>query len=293
MSQTLLVTGAAGKLGHLVVSELIAKGGNTVIAGSRDPAKLADLAAKGARTARVDFDDEASLAAAFAGVDRVLIISTDAVGQPGLRLAQHEKAVKAAVAAGVKHIVYTSMPKPEPGSAIVFAPDHYGTEQAVKASGLPYTIIRVSWYQENFLMSLPNVLASGQWFTAAGQGKVSHIARADVAKAAAAALASTTSESATYNLTSEEAFTTDEIAKIASDVFGKPIGVVHVSDEQLTAGLVQHGVPEFMAAFIVCFDTNTRLGGVTPPTGDFAKLTGQKPRSLKAYFETHGSDYVK
>ncbi|MDR3374573.1 MAG: SDR family oxidoreductase [Ancalomicrobiaceae bacterium] len=293
MSQTLLVTGAAGKLGRLVVSELIAKGGSTVIAGSRDPAKLADLAEKGARTARVDFDDEASLAAAFAGVDRVLVISTDAVGEPGQRLAQHEKAVKAAVAAGVKHIVYTSMPKPEPGSAIVFAPDHYGTEQAVKASGLAYTILRVSWYQENFLMSLPNVLASGQWFTAAGQGKVSHIARADVAKAAAAALASATSESVTYNLTSEEAFTTDEIAKIASDVFGKPIAVVHISDEQLKAGLVQHGVPEAMAGFIACFDTNTRLGGVTPPTGDFSKLTGQKPRSLKAYFETHKSDYVK
>ncbi|MDR3493323.1 MAG: SDR family oxidoreductase [Ancalomicrobiaceae bacterium] len=293
MSQTLLVTGAAGKLGRLVVAELLSKGGNRLIAGSRDPSKLADLAAKGAETARVDFDDEASLDAAFAGVDRLLLISTDAVGEPGLRLRQHEKAVNAAAKAGVKHIVYTSMPKPEPGSAIVFAADHYGTEQAIEASRLAYTILRVSWYQENFLMSLPNVLASGQWFTAAGEGKVSHIARADVAKAAVAALASTATASATYNLTSDEALSTDEIAKLASDVFGKPIQVTHVSDEALKAGLMQHGVPEFMAGFIVCFDTNTRLGGVTPPTGDFAKLTGAKPRSLKTYFETHAADYLK
>ncbi len=111
-NQTLLVTGASGQLGRRVVELLLEAGAGTVVAATRDPAKLADLAARGAVVRRADFDDEASLVEAFQGVDRLLLISTDALDRPGRRLAQHEAAVRAAVSAGVGHIVYTSLTNP-------------------------------------------------------------------------------------------------------------------------------------------------------------------------------------
>lgn len=118
----LLVTGASGHLGRKVVELLLDAGAANVVAASRDPGKLADLVARGAKTAKADFDDPATLDAAFAGVDQVLIISTDALGTPGQRQRQHKAAVDAAVKAGVRRIVYTSMPNPEPGSLIPSRP---------------------------------------------------------------------------------------------------------------------------------------------------------------------------
>jgi len=188
---TLLVTGASGHLGRRAAEILLETKAGKVIAGTRDPSKIADLAAKGAEIRKVDFDDPA-LADAFKGVDRLLLISTDALDTPGKRLKQHKAAIEDAKKAGVKHIVYTSMPKPEPGSPIPFAPDHYGTEQALAESGIGWTVLRNSWYQENLFHSLPQVLASGKWFSAAGDGKVAHVSREDAAYAAAAALAAAT-----------------------------------------------------------------------------------------------------
>jgi len=291
MSKTLLVTGAAGQLGRHVVEALLAAGGDKIVAGTRDPGKLADFAARGVEVRRLDFDDAASLAAGFAGVDRVLIVSTDAVDRPGRRLAQQTAAVAAAVKAGVKHIVYTSMPNPEPVSPIVFAPDHFGTEQAIVASGIPHTILRVSWYQENLKLALPGAFAGGQWFSAAGQGKVSHVARADVALAAAAALKAETTASANYDITSGEAFTTEEIAALAAKAVGKPLKVVHVSDEQLLEGLKAHGLPAPVAAFVACFDANTRAGRMPAPTDAVKRLTGKTPRRLETYLSEHASEF--
>ena len=291
MPKTVLVTGASGQLGRLAVEALIPQNPGTIIAASRDPAKLADLAARGVETRRIDFDDVASMEAAFAGVDAVLLVSTDVIDAAGTRLRQQQAAVAAAKAAGVSQIVYTSMPKPEPGSAIIFAADHYGTELAVKASGLGYTILRCSWYQENLERSLPGVLASGQWYTAAGDGKVSHVARADIAAVAAAALIAAPANQ-TLDVTSDEALTTAEIAALASEVFGKPINVVQVSDEALIAGIAAHGLPEPVARFIACFDTNTRLGGTAAPTDTVRRLTGRTPRTLRAHFEASRAVYL-
>lgn len=291
MSQTLLVTGAGGALGRLVIDNLVAAHAGKIIAGSRDPAKLTDFAAKGVELRKVDFDDPA-LAESFVGVDRLLIISTDALDVPGHRLRQHEAAVAAAVKAGVKHIVYTSMPKPEPGSAIAFAPDHYGSEQAIKASGIGYTILRNNWYFENLKMSLPGVLASGQWFTSAGKGKIANLSREDLAVAAAVALAASFDGRRTLTLTGAEALTTEEIAATASAVFAKPIAVVHLSDEQLAEGLKQHGLPPHMVSFVVSFDANTRLGGVAEVTDDFTNLTGRTLMTLRDYFAAHKAEYL-
>ncbi|MEX0407215.1 SDR family oxidoreductase [Aquibium sp. LZ166] len=283
MSDTILVTGASGHLGggiirHLLDDEGVAPG--RIIAVTRDVGKLTDFSDRGVSVRAGDFRDGDGLARAFAGADKVLVISGADIGQ---RLAQHEAAIKAAVAAGAKRIAYTSMPNPEPGNAVVFAPEHFGTEQAIKATGLPYTIFRNGWYQENLLMSLPQALSSGKWYSAAGQGRVAHAARDDMAAAIAAALASNEGESTTYTLTGPEALTTDEIAARAASTLGKPIEVIHVSDEQLAQGMKAAGVPAEYVPMLVSFDTNTRNGGIDIVTGDLETLSGRKPRPLEDF----------
>jgi NAD(P)H dehydrogenase (quinone) len=279
----LLVTGASGQLGRRATELLLEANAGKIIAGTRDPSKIEGLAAKSAEVRKVDFDDPA-LANAFKGVDRLLLISTDALDTPGKRLKQHQAAIAAAKQAGVKHIVYTSMPKPEPGSPIPFAPDHYGTEQALAESGLGWTVLRNSWYQENLFHSLPAVLASGKWFSASGDGKVAHVAREDAAYAAAAALAAQPKGNARYDITGGELLTTGEIAKLASEATGKPIEVVSVTDEQLTQGMIAAGMPAFLAPVFASFDTNTRAGKIAIASDAVQKLTGRAPRSLKAFF---------
>ena len=289
-AETLLVTGAGGKLGRRVV-ELLLEQGRKVIAGSRSPEKLADLAAKGAETRRVDFDDPA-VASALAGADRMLLISTDALAEPGQRLRQHEAAVAAAEAAGVTHVVYTSLPNPEPGSPVTFAGDHYGTEQALAASTLGWTILRNTWYSDNLLLSLPHALATGQWFTSAGDGLVTHVTREDCARAAAAALASSETESRIYTITGPEALTTEGIAALATEVFGKPIAVIQVSDDDLAKGLAGAGFPDFFVRALVSFDVNTRVGRASEVTDAVRQLTGREPQSLRAFFEANKAAFL-
>lgn len=279
---TLLVTGAGGHLGGRVVELLLARGAGKVIAGSRDPAKLADLAAKGAEARKADFDDP-ELAKAFAGVDRLLLISTDTLDKPGHRLAQHRAAVAAAVKAGVKHVVYTSMTRPEPGSLIPFAPDHYGTEQALKDSGLTWTILRNAWYAENLAYSLPAALATGKWITSAGEGRIPHITREDCAEAAAAALASGSTVNARYDITGPQALTTAETAALVRTAFDKPIEVVQVSDDELAKALSAAGVPPLFVTLLVSFDANTRAGQFDLVSDDFKRLTGKTPQLLKDF----------
>ncbi|MDK1490397.1 NmrA family NAD(P)-binding protein [Sinorhizobium sp. 7-81] len=287
MSETLLVTGAAGQLGKLVLDALLASGKARpadIIATSRATSKLADYAAKGVQTRAADFDDPASLAEAFAGADRILIISTDTLDRPGKRLQQHLNAVAAARKAGAKHILYTSMPNPET-SVIPFAPDHLGTENAIKATGIPYTILRNGWYMENLFMALPHALETGQWFSSAGAGRLAHIARSDAAEAAAAALLSSSTESRTYTLTGAGLHSTDEIAALVASTAGKKLEVVHISDEALAGGLKGAGLPDFLIPIVVSFDSNTREGHIGMVTSDFAALTGKTPVSLPAFLE--------
>ena len=254
-----------------------------IIATTRKPESLADFAAKGVTVRSADFDDEAALAKAFSGAARLLLVSTDALDRPGHRLEQHLRAVSAAKSAGIRHIVYTSMPDPKADSPIPFAGDHRGTEEAIAASGIAHTILRNSWYMENLLMSLPAALASGQWVVASGQGKTSHTAREDQARTAAAALASGSTGSATYTLTGPEALSADETAKIVSEVVGKPLQVVHVSPDQLKEGMIAHGVPEFLAPLFVSFDVNTLEGNIGMVTDDVKTLSGSAPQTLRQW----------
>lgn len=289
MSHTILVTGAAGQLGQRVIHHLLETykvSPSDIVAATRNPDKLGDIAAKGVQIRKADFDDAAGLEAAFAGIDRLLIISTDTLDRPGARIAQHKTAVAAAIKAGVKHLLYTSMPAPD-NSLVSFAPDHLGTEQAIKASGLSYTIFRNAWYMDNFLHAMPHNLQVGSWYTATGEGRVANISRDDCAIAIAAALASDATKSATYTLTGSQSLTSDEIAAIVSEVSGKPLRVVHVNDEQLAAGLAGAGLPPFYVDMLVSADANTRAGNFDIVTDDFNQLTGKEPQLLKNFFAQH------
>lgn len=285
MTETLLITGASGQLGRLVLDELLASGKvapANILATTRDPAKLGAYAARGVTVRKADFDDPASLEAAFAGAAKVLIVSTDAIDRPGRRLAQHRSAVAAAREAGVGHILYTSMPQPD-DSLVTFAPDHLGTEEAIKATGIPYTILRDGWYAENLFMSLPHALQTGTWYTATGEGRVAHITRADTAAAIAGALLKAGAESRTYTLTGPTSRTAEEIAEIVSTATGKPLKVVHVSDEQLAEGLKAAGLPEAMIPTIVSFDANTREGKISLVTKDAETLSGRPLTPLEDF----------
>lgn len=294
MSETILITGAAGQLGQRVIHHLLETEkvpAANIIAATRDPAKLAELAAKGVVARRADFDDAASLEAAFKGVDRLLIISTDALAVPGQRLKQHKAAVDAAVKTGVKHIAYTSMPSPDK-SLVTFAPDHLGTENAIKATGIPYTIIRNAWYMDNYLHGMPHNLQSGSWYTGSGEGKVSNISREDCARAIAASLASGTQQSATYTLTGTESLSASQIAAVLTEAVGKPLQVVNVTDEQLGQGMRGAGLPDFVADMLVSADANISAGNFDLVTADYEKLTGRKPESLKDFFVAHKTTLI-
>ena len=256
----LLVTGASGHFGQRVLHHLLTTlkvPANHIIATSRKPDALSSWAAQGVTVRACDFEDPASLTAAFQGAERLLLISTDAIDRPGRRLAQHKAAVEAAAKAGVQHLVYTSMPKPE-SSPILFAPDHAGTEAAIAASGLPgWTVLRNNWYYENLFASLPSALGSGHWYSAAGDGRIANIGRDDLAHAAAAALARDFAGKATLTLSGAKAYTTAEIAALVSESTGKPIQVIPVPLEGLVQGMIGAGLPEPIARTYASFDANT------------------------------------
>lgn len=295
MAGSIFITGAAGHLGRSVINHLLTSRNVAparIVAGSRDPGKLADLAAKGVRTVRVDFDDPSSLDAAFAGAGTVLIISTDALDAVGTRQRQHKAAVEAARKAGVGRIAYTSLPVPDT-SHVTFAPDHLNTELAIKATGLPYLIFRNSWYQENLLHSLPHAFAAGQWYTSSGNGGTAYVARDDIAAAIAAVLVDPPAGSATYTLTGATAPTNQEVATLASGIVGKPLQVIQVTDEQLAGGMKAAGLPEAVIPTFVSFDTATRAGDLATVTDDVRRLSGRDLTPLSAFLEANKAAFAK
>jgi NAD(P)H dehydrogenase (quinone) len=289
MTAKYLVTGASGQLGQRVLHHLLETSGvaaGDIIAASRKPDQLADLAAKGVQLRSVDFDDLASMEAAFAEAETVLIISTDSLDRPGHRLAQHCAAIAAAEKVGVKHLLYTSMPTPA-NSPLLFAPDHEGTESALQASSVPaWTILRNNWYFENIYMSVGPALASGNWYSAAGDGKVAHIARDDIAKATAAAMVKAGNAKTTYTLTGASHYSHREMATLVSKAAGKQIALVDVPLEGLVQGMVGAGLPEPLARVFASVDTMIGNGGLAKITGDFKALTGVEPMSFEAWLES-------
>jgi NAD(P)H dehydrogenase (quinone) len=282
MAKSIFVSGASGKLGRRVVELLLEREyPGRIVAGSRTPETLADL--RGVEVRKADIDDPPGLTAALEGVDRMLFISTGG----DHRRERQVRAVAAIQAAGVEHIAYTSMPSPEPPSPIPFAGDHFGTEEAIKATGSSYTILRMAWYAENLLGSLPDAIKTSKWVSAAGEGRIAHPSREVCARAAAGALIADSDESRTFTVTGPIAYMTREIAAIASSIFARPIEVVDVDDAEFTQGLKQAGLPEPVAKLITAFETNTRLGRMEPATDAVEQLWGTKPQGLREFLEAN------
>lgn len=280
---TLLVTGASGKLGQRVLELLLEAQAGPLIATTRTPEKLAAFAARGVTIRQADFDDPASLRQAFAGADRLLLISTDAVDGTDRRAKQHGNAVKVAAEVGVKHIIYTSLTRPEPGTPITLAPDHYATEQALAASSLDWTVLRNNVYTDGLLQSLPRAVATGQLMAAAGTGGTGFVTREDCARAAAAALAAETTGRKILDVTGPAVVTHAELAQIAQEVTGRPVTYVPVPAEAMKAGIVSAGLPAFVAELIVSFDEATAQGVLAVSSSTVQELTGRPAQSVREF----------
>jgi NAD(P)H dehydrogenase (quinone) len=287
MSKPLLVTGAGGHLGRRVIDLLLAQGKGPIIAATRAPEKLADLRDKGVEVRRADFDAPGSLTDAFAGVGRLLLVSTDALDRPGRRLAQHRNAVEAAARAGVEHVVYTSVSKAGPDAVIAVTPDHYGTELALAASSLGYTLLRNNLYAELLLGSLPRAVATGQHVTACGEGKIAYLSREDCARAAAAALASDFEGRRTLEITGPAALTQAELARIAAEVTGRPIVDVSISRAALEEGMQKAGLPAPLAAIYAAFDAGAARGELDVVSSAVADLTGKPAEDMQSFLTRH------
>lgn len=277
--QTLLVTGASGHFGRIAVEELLARGATKVIAGTRDPAKLGELKAKGVEIRKVDFDDAGSLGAAFDGVDRVLIISTDGIGK---RVAQQTAAVSAAKAAGVKHIVYTSAPAARPNADAGLGVEHFWTEVAIANSGLDFTILRDHMYAENNLADAVHVVASGQLFGLIGDRGTAYVTRADAARTAAGALLTAEGKSID-DVTGPAAITNVERAALYSKITGKPVTSIALPPADLKAGMVAAGLPEGFAGALVAFQVDAVLGFHGVVTDIVERYSGRKPQALESF----------
>jgi NAD(P)H dehydrogenase (quinone) len=282
---TLLVTGAAGQLGRQVVKHLVAAGAGKVIAATRDTEKLKDMA--GVEVRRADFDDAASLEKAFAGADRVLIISTDALGRPGGRHAHHAEAVRAAAAAGAGHILYTSITSPRPDDADPVAEDHFWTEAAIMATDAGWTILRNSLYSDTILWSLPHAVKAGEFATATGTRGRSYVTRADCAAVAAAALASDFAGKRILDVTGPAAVTQDELAALAGELTGRKVVHHGISPAERRKQLLATGMPEFYADVTLGFETSTAQGYLGIVTPVVEELTGRKPTSVRDYLAAH------
>ena len=282
-SSKLLVTGASGQLGRQVLELLLATHAGAIIATSRSPEKLADLRARGVEVRAANFDDEAGLKAAFTGAERALLISTDTLGVPGQRLAQHQAAVRAFESAGVQHVVYTSLVNPV-ASPILFAPDHAGTEAALTASGLDFTVLRNNLYTDLSLHAVAGAVASGQLIDSRARGAVAFVTREDCGRSAAAALADrNASGRRTLDVTGPESLTSEHIASLLSELSGKKITHVSVPLEALVQGMVQHGLPEPLAKIYASIDVSIARGDLASVSNTVTELTGRAPRTVREF----------
>jgi NAD(P)H dehydrogenase (quinone) len=268
-----LVTGATGKLGSKVVESLLKVMPASDLAVSvRNPEKAEGLKNKGIEVRKGDFDHPATLATAFAGVDKLLIISAD--GDNETRIRQHTNAVAAAEKAKVKFIAYTSLGNASE-SSLFLAPVHRATEEAILKTGIPYCFLRNNWYLENEIGSIQSVLAGAPWVTSAGTGKVGWALQKDYAEAAAAVLSGSGYENTIYEL-SGEPMTQEELTAALGSVLGKEI-VVHQVDDAAYASIMKGaGLPDPVVSMLVNIQIAIREGALNIESSDFGKLLGRK-----------------
>ncbi|MEF2267805.1 SDR family oxidoreductase [Janthinobacterium sp. LS2A] len=272
----IVITGATGNLGqHVIASLLKSVPAANIIAAVRNPAKAADLAARGVQVRQADYNDGASLDAAFKGASKVLLISSSEVGQ---RAQQHQNVIDAAKRAGVSLLAYTSVLRADT-SPLGLAAEHVITEAVIRASGLPYSFLRNGWYLENHTEHLAPVLEHGVVLGAAQNGRFSSAARADYAAAAAAVL-TTAQPQAIYELAGDQGFTLAEYAAEVARQSGKAIVYKDLPQADFKAALVSVGVPEGFADLLADSDAGTAKGGLEDHGKQLSALIGRPTTSL-------------
>jgi NAD(P)H dehydrogenase (quinone) len=272
------VTGATGQLGRLIIGDLIAGGvpAADITAVVRDPAKATDLADRGVGVRTADYTQPEALATALAGTGTLMFVSGSEAGQ---RLPQHTAVIDAAKAAGVTRIVYTSLLRAD-SSGLPLAPEHKATEELLRASGIPFTILRNSWYTENYTRKLTQYLEQGAITAAAGDGRVAAATRADYAAAAVAALTGTGHENTVYEL-GGTAFTMSDLAEAITEATGTKIIYNAVTPAELVTVLIGAGLDAGTAAFVAALDEGTARGELDTTSTDLADLIGRPSTPLR------------
>jgi NAD(P)H dehydrogenase (quinone) len=277
---SLVVTATSGHLGRLTVRNLLDRGvpADGIVAGARNLDATTDLAAAGVRTAVIDYDDPATLEAALKPGDTLVLVSGNDLPN---RDRQHADAVAVAGKVGVGHLVYTSglqaAQSPSP-----IAASHAATEDVVRESGLPFTIVRNGWYTENYARSIDAVRATGVLLASVGDGRVASASRKDFAEAIGAVVTTGGHLGATYELSGDLAWSYDDLAAALAEALGRDVTYTSVTPEQHLTALTEAGMPESMAAMVVAVDAGIRAGAFAFINGDLARLIGRPTTPLLA-----------
>jgi NAD(P)H dehydrogenase (quinone) len=268
----IVVTAATGQLGHHVIEQLLAKGApaKNIVAAVRNPEKASAFRAKGITVRQADYEKPETLEAAFAGADKVLLISSSTVGS---RARQHKNAINAAKKAGVKHLAYTSILHADT-SKLKLAAEHKETEDAIKASGIPYTFLRNGWYIENQTDTLAGSIGAGAFIGCSGDGKIAAATRQDYAEAAAVVLTSAGHENKAYELAGDTAYSAQEFAAEVSRQTGKNLPFNNLPEAQYAEILGTFGLPKPFAEILADADANAAKGQLEDSTGDLRRLIG-------------------
>ena len=273
----IVVTGATGKLGRLVIDGLLKKvPAREIIAVVRNPEKAKDLAARGVEVRRADYSKPETLTAAFAGAEKVLLVSSSEVGQ---RAPQHAAVVDAAKRAGVRLLAYTSVLRAET-SKLALAAEHKATEAVIRASGVPYVFLRNGWYIENYTENLAPALQHGAIAGSADAGRIAAATRADYAEAAVAVLTGAGHENKVYELAGDPPFTMAELAAEISRKVGKPIVYKDLPPAQYKTVLTDAGLPGPYADLLVDSDLGVAKGELDDSTGELRRLIGRPTTPL-------------
>jgi NAD(P)H dehydrogenase (quinone) len=283
----LVITGGSGQLARRAAELVLAMlPPADLIVTTRTPDALRPFAERGVGVRYADFAEPKTLRAAFAGGERLLLVSATDLGK---RTAQHRDAIDAAKAAGVRHVIYTSGLEPEPPNPAVVAPSHYATEQALVGSGLEWTVLRNGLYADYQVPEAAQAIASGALVHNRGGGKVAYVAREDCAAAAAAVLTGDGHAGARYDLTGPEAYSAAELAALYAELGGRPVAERRVGDAELVAAMVGAAGHDdhlrFGAELVASFGRSIREGYMSACTDHVAKLAGRPPRSLRQVLE--------
>ncbi|WP_434745555.1 SDR family oxidoreductase [Candidatus Pantoea rara] len=273
------VTGATGQLGRFVIDALLKKmPAGEIVATVRTPAKAADLAALGVVVRQADYGQPATLRAAFAGVDKLLLISGSEVGQ---REAQHKAVIEAAQAAGVGFIAYTSLLHADT-SPLALGVEHRATEALLKTSGIPFALLRNGWYTENYAASIPPALAHHAFIGAAGEGRIASAARRDYAEAAAEVMTRDDQAGKVYELSGDDNYTLAQFAAEIATQSGEKVDYVNLSQADFAAALKDAGLPAGLAEMLADSDAGAEKGGLFDDSRQLSKLIGRPTTSWQA-----------